>query len=115
MYLELQYPSDPALLGAQISVPAFPSLLSCFLYNQINAGSPHKSFQVSPSLWPVFNGPISVFNSTTILFHSPSESTKSFNVSQEVVHVCPNWQKKMPWYDCIAVAVVANLLGLCSM
>ena len=92
-------------LVVHLAVPTFPLLVSHFLHDQLH---PASSSEVPPPLWPVYSGSISVFHSTTVMYHSPSESTKAFNVCCKIIRVCPNWQKKKAQYDCIVVATLAN-------
>lgn len=75
-----------------------------------------SAFETPLSYCPLCEEDISVFHHAVVTFHSPSDSTKSYNVCRESIRACRKWrQHGESRYDCVAVATSHEPIGLAGL
>lgn len=102
-------------LAAELDLPAFPSLIRRFLYDQLYPDSVLPASQVSISACPLITDKIRVHNSALAMFYAPSDPSGSGGMRREYIRATPSWRKGPPRYDCVFVSVNPDIPGMLGM
>jgi len=95
-------------LAIQIDVPDFPTMIRCFLYDQLYPNCPLTSSNVPLFTCPSFDGIISVHNSAATMYYAPSDQSGVGGMRRELIWATSSWRKGPPRYDCIFVNAGPN-------
>ena len=82
---------DPAKFTAEFDVPAFPKLIRCFLYDQLNPESELTSADVRLHDCPAFTGKVSVFSSAAATYYAPSNPSGVGGMCREHIQATRSW------------------------
>ena len=95
-------------LGIEIEVPNLMALLCCFLFNQLYPDDPRDPSQIPLEGCPHFKGSISIFNSASARFYTPSDLSGLDRMWTEFIRSAPMWRNEAPRYDCIFISTNAS-------
>ena len=104
-----------ARLTAEIQQPNFPTLIHCFLYDQIYPDNVLSSSEVPLSECPSFNRNIRIHNSAVATFHAPSDPSRPGGMCQECIRAVPSWRKGPAHYDCVFLNSNPDVPGMLGM
>ncbi|KIK82842.1 hypothetical protein PAXRUDRAFT_153431, partial [Paxillus rubicundulus Ve08.2h10] len=97
-------------LAIELSIPSLPSLIACFLAEQL-----HPESQPACSHLPPFIGHIKFFNSAAAMFMAPSDPSGICSMRREHIHAVLSWQRGSAHYDCVFVSTDDTQEGMLGM
>ncbi|KAG2158743.1 uncharacterized protein EDB93DRAFT_1237966 [Suillus bovinus] len=81
-----------AVLTIELSIPNIQNLIGCFLFEQLHPHDPRDHATIPLDSFPVYDGKISVVNSTSSRFYAPSDLSGIRGMQREHIQSCPNWR-----------------------
>ncbi|KAG2135326.1 hypothetical protein DEU56DRAFT_738053 [Suillus clintonianus] len=101
-----------AALAAELNIAHLPHLLRQFLFEQIHQDDPQDLSEVPEFHFPGYDGRISVFNSASSRFYSPSDLSGIGGMRTEYIRACPQWRNEYARNDCVFVNTNPDLEGM---
>ena len=107
-------------LAVELGQPDFVLLIRQFLHGQLHPDSEAQSLisdDSTPNILPDFRGSekISVHNSATATFYSPSDLSGIGGMRRECIQAAQSWHKGPPRYDCIFAVTDDTAKGMRSL
>lgn len=87
-------------------------MIQQFLYNQLYPDSKIPSSQLEITVYPDFNGRISIFYCASATFHAPSDISGVNGMHHEFIQATPSWRQGAPQYDCIYINSAGESEGM---
>jgi len=87
----------------KLELPSFPTMLRCFLYDQLYPDSSIPSSNLSVHAYPQFYGRVSIFYNTTATFRAPSDLSGIGCMCREYIQATPSWRNSRPRYDTVFI------------
>ncbi|KAG1902160.1 uncharacterized protein F5891DRAFT_1127780 [Suillus fuscotomentosus] len=110
--LERQRAKTIAALAAELNITHLPNLLQQFLFEQKHPNDTRDISEVSEFHFPHYDGGISVFNSASSRFYSPSDLSGIGGMRTEYVRACRQWRNGHARNDCVFVSTKPELKGM---
>ncbi|KAG1865640.1 hypothetical protein C8R48DRAFT_772635 [Suillus tomentosus] len=101
-----------AALAAELNITHLPNLLRQFLFEQKHPNDTRDVSEVSEFHFPHYDGGISVFNSASSRFYSPSDLSGIGGMHTEYIRACPQWRNGHARNDCVFVSTKPELEGM---
>ncbi|KAG1883443.1 hypothetical protein F4604DRAFT_1879062 [Suillus subluteus] len=99
-------------LAVELNIAHLPNLLRQFLFEQIHPDDPRDLSKVPEFHFPGYDGRISVFNSASSRFYSPSDLSGIGGMRTEYIRACPQWRNEYARNDCVFVNTNPELEGM---
>ncbi|KIK76985.1 hypothetical protein PAXRUDRAFT_168173 [Paxillus rubicundulus Ve08.2h10] len=99
-----------AALAIELGITSLPSLISCFLVEQL-----HPESWPAHSCLPPFTGHIKIFNSAAAMFVAQSNQSSIGSMHCEHICVVPSWWRGSACYDCVFVSTDNTQEGMLGM
>ncbi|KAG1880232.1 hypothetical protein C8R48DRAFT_744596 [Suillus tomentosus] len=108
----LQADVQLALTPPELNITHLPNLLRQFLFEQKHPNDTRDVSEVSEFHFPHYDGGISVFNSASSRFYSPSDLSGIGGMRTEYICACPQWRNGHARNDCVFVSTKPELEGM---
>lgn len=89
--LERKHAKTVSALAAELNIAHLPNLLQQFLFEQQHPDDPQNVSELPEFHFHGYNGRISVFNSASSRFYSPSDLSRIGGMRTEYIRACPQW------------------------
>ncbi|KAG1736223.1 hypothetical protein EDB19DRAFT_1896127 [Suillus lakei] len=99
-------------LADKLDIPCLPDLLGQFLFQQLHPNDPHDLSDVPLTECPRYLGKISVFNSASSCFYTPSNLSGIGGMHVEYIQSCPSWRNEHSHHDCLFINTDSSLPGM---
>ncbi|KAG1869944.1 hypothetical protein F4604DRAFT_1584059, partial [Suillus subluteus] len=110
--LERKRAKTVSALAVELNIAHLPNLLRQFLFEQIHPDDPQDLSEVPEFHFPGYDGRISVFNSASSRFYSPSDLSGIGGMCTEYIRACPQWRNEYARNDCVFVNTNPELEGM---
>ncbi|KAF9245384.1 hypothetical protein BU15DRAFT_85684 [Melanogaster broomeanus] len=90
-------------LAEELNIPELPTLIRCFLYDQLHADTHRSSADVPLQVMPVYRGRVDVFHSALATFFAPSDPSGTGGMHREHIQATPSWRRGAARYDTVLV------------
>ncbi|KAF9231476.1 hypothetical protein BU15DRAFT_90902 [Melanogaster broomeanus] len=107
-----------AALAHELGIPHLTTVLRKFLFKQTLPNDLCNLEDVPFYKCPLYEGKISVFQSTSARFYAPSDLSGVAGMHIEHIHACPKWCNEHAHYDCIFINMdisEAGEQGMCGL
>ncbi|KAG2124069.1 hypothetical protein BD769DRAFT_1628798 [Suillus cothurnatus] len=102
-------------LSTELCIPDLADLVRCFLFEQSNPEDDRDPTEVPLLEFLHYRGRISVFNSASSTFHTPSNLSGIGGMKREHIRACPLWRNECARNDCVFVITDSNARGMLGM
>ncbi|KAG1787529.1 uncharacterized protein HD556DRAFT_1434418 [Suillus plorans] len=96
----------------ELNIAHLPNLLRQFLFEQKHPNDTRDISEVSEFHFPHYDGGISVFNSASSRFYSPSDLSGIGGMRMEYICACRQWRNGHACNDCIFINMKPELEGM---
>ncbi|KAG1808945.1 uncharacterized protein BJ212DRAFT_1448903 [Suillus subaureus] len=104
-YAERKHTHDVLALAEELELPCFPDLICWFLFEQMHRPDDDQNpAEIPLTGCPRFAGKISLFNSVSSRFYTPSDISGIRGMHVKHICACPLWQNEAPRNDCIFIS-----------
>ncbi|KIK79693.1 hypothetical protein PAXRUDRAFT_160615 [Paxillus rubicundulus Ve08.2h10] len=97
-------------LAIELGIPSLPSLVTCFLMEQLYPDS-----LLAPSSVHPFTSHMKNFNSAIAMFVALSDPSGIGSMHREHIQAVPSWQRGLAHYDCMFVSTDDTQEGMLGM
>ncbi|KAG1717847.1 uncharacterized protein EDB91DRAFT_1241042 [Suillus paluster] len=110
---ERKHARNVLALAKELELPCFPDLIHQFLFEQTHRPDDDQDpAEIPLAGCPRFAGKISVFNSASSRFYTPSDISGIGGMRVEHIRACPLWRNEAPRNDCIFVNTGSSTEGM---
>ncbi|KAG2140331.1 hypothetical protein BD769DRAFT_1384083 [Suillus cothurnatus] len=102
-------------LSTELCIPDLANLVRCFLFEQSNPEDDRDPTEVPLLEFPHYRSRISVFNSASLTFHTPSDLSGIGGMKREHIRAYPLWRNECTRNDCVFVITDSNARGMLGM
>ena len=99
------------LLGQVLHLPLLPSLISCFLYEQLNPGLTIPVEEILLSECPTYTGKALIYPSAVATYHAPSDISGLGGMFCERIRSITSWRGGSQWRDCVFIMQDEDMPG----
>jgi hypothetical protein len=110
--LERKHAKTVSAITAELNIAHLPNLLRQFLFEQQHPDDPCNVSELPEFHFPGYDGRLSVFNSASSRFYSPSDLSRIGGMRTEYICACPLWRNEYAHNDCVFVNTHPELKGM---